>query len=307
MQKASEREEDALKYVDMRDFGDRHTNAIISALHFQHKLFLRETNEKLLPSEISLDDIHTVIDLICGSGSWCLDFSKQHPNKRILGLDYNHQLIEHAWQNTQHASPGMLNFQEMKRVGKLPLDDETCDLIHLQSGTTCFSLTEWPGIMAEAYRLLKPGGWLNLVDFEMGPTSQPALDRVLAFLGQILSALDRSSAPIKALPTSGCTMGPQRLTKQGFINVGYHLYPVNLGGWNNPIGRAYLHSIIVRPEMITRLAVEMNLATEEELRPLLREMQREMQQIGFCACGMLLSSFGQKSPDTPYIDKVHII
>jgi ubiquinone/menaquinone biosynthesis C-methylase UbiE len=284
----------SLKYVDLRDFGDSYLNAIVSALHFQHKLFLREMDGALLPPAIPLDNVYMVMDFICGSGAWCIDFSKNYPDKQIYGLDHNHKTIALAQANIGHANAGRLEFQSIERTLPLPFADHTFDLIHIQSGTGLFIQSEWPAIIAEMYRLLRPGGWLNLVDFEIGPTSQPALDRVLVLLGRILSKLARSTAPIESLPLTGCVLGPQRMATHAFTEIGYRLYPVNLGGWQNSIGRAYLNSIVVRPEMILRLAIEARLATEEELRPLLREMQRELRQLSFCAVGMLLSSFGRK-------------
>lgn len=294
MHRTFEKEGRVLKHIDMRDYGDGHLNAILSALQFQHRLFLREMNGELLSPEIPLIDVHTVLDFICGPGAWCVDFSKGYPDKQIYGLDCNQRIIAVAQESVACAHMDRLEFRLAKRTPPLLFDDETFDLIHLQNGTSFFTLEEWPGIIAEMYRLLKPGGWLNLVDFEMGPVSSPALDRVMGLLGQILVRLNRSIAPGGVLPFNGCTLGPQRLVRQSFTRVGYHLYPVNLGGWNNPIGRAYLHSIVARPEMIVRLAVETGLATAEELRPLLRGMRRELGQIGLCATGMLVSSFGQK-------------
>ena len=298
MQNASRGEEQSLKYIDMRDFGDVHRNAIISALQFQHRLFWLLMGSRLLPDEIAVEDVRVVMDFICGPGAWCIDFSRKYPDKQIYGLDSNHPIIVQAQRNAAQAQARKLEFRAIKRTPPLLFADGTFDLIHLQNGTSFFTLDEWPAIMAEMYRLLRPGGWLNLVDFEMGPISSPSVERVLTFLGLILRALDLSIAPDGILPFNGCVLGPQRMAQQGFTEIGYHLYPLNLGGWNNPTGRAYLNSIVLRPEMILSLAVETKVGTEEELQPLLREMQRELQQIGFCGAGMLLSSFGRK-PLTP--------
>ena len=283
-----------LEYIDMRDIGDGHITALMSALQFQHKLFLREMKGALLPAKIPLDGIGTVMDFICGPGSWCIDFSKKYPEKRVLGVDINRSIIELAQENAATLSSENLHFQVIDRARALPFEDETFDLIHLQNGTSLFTLAQWPGIMAEISRLLKPGGWLNLVDFEMGPASQPAVDRVLIFLGQILARMGRSTAPDGKLPLTGSTLGPRRMSQQFFTEIGYQLYPVDLGGWNNPVGRAYLAWNVIRPEMIIYLAERTEISTEEELRPLLREMQRELRQFGFCGVGALLSSFGRK-------------
>lgn len=294
---ASERVGESLKYFDVRDFGERedgHINTIVSALQFQHKLFLREMGNALLPPEIPLNDLRVVMDYVCGPGAWCIDLSKKYPEKQIYGLDSNYKLLAMARDNAHQAYADNIDFRAVNRTPPLLFDDETFDLIRIQNGTAAFTLDEWALVMAEMYRLLKPGGWLHLLDFEMGPTSQPALDRVLTLLGQIMQKMDRNISPNGMLPLNGCILGPQRLARQSFVDIQYRFYPVDLGGWNNPIGRAYLASVVVKPEMIIRLAVEGGFGSEEELRPLLREMQRELQQIGFCGAGMLLSTFGRK-------------
>ncbi len=294
MQEAPEKDDLPLEYIDMRDIGDGHITATMSALQFQHKLFLREMKSKLLPDKIPPDDLGVVMDFICGPGSWCMDFSKKYPEKHVYGVDINHTIIGYAQENAAQVRSGNLEFMVVDRQRNLPLPDNAFDLIHLQNGTTLFTMQQWPEIMAEMARLLKPGGWLNLVDFEMGPASQPAIDRVLTFLGQILARMDRSTAPDGKSPFTGSTLGPHRMSQLLFTDIGYQLYPVNLGGWNNPAGRAYLAWSVVRPEMILYLAERTGISSEEELQVLLREMQRELRQIGFCGVGMLLSSFGRK-------------
>lgn len=294
MQEAAPREDLPLEYVDMRDIGDGRVTALMSALQFQHRLFLREMGGMLLPDRISLDGIEAVMDFICGPGSWCVDFSKKYPEKQVWGVDINHTIIALAQENAAQTRSENLHFQVIDRTRALPFENETFDLIHLQNGTNLFALAQWPEMMAEMFRLLKPGGWLNLVDFEMGPASQPAVDRVLTFLGQILAKMGRSTAPDGRLPLTGSTLGPRRMSQQLFTDVGYQLYPVDLGGWNNPVGRAYLAWNVVRPEMISYLAERTGISTGEELQPLLREMQRELRQFGFCGVGALLSSFGRR-------------
>jgi ubiquinone/menaquinone biosynthesis C-methylase UbiE len=294
MQGTPEEDDLPLEYIDMRDIGDGHVSANMSALQFQHKLFLREMKGALLPDRISLDGVQVVMDFICGPGSWCMDFSKKYPDRQVYGVDINHTIIDHAREDAAQSRADNLTFLVVDRQRPLPFKEDTFDLIHLQNGTTLFTMEQWPEIMTDLTRVLKPGGWLNLVDFEMGPASQPAIDRLLTFLGQILAKMHRSNEPEGQAPFTGSTLGPHRMSELLFTDIGYQLYPVDLGGWNNPVGRAYLAWSVVRPEMILYLAERTGISTRETLQPLLREVQRELRQIDFCGFGMLLSSFGRK-------------
>jgi len=290
-----EKDDLPLEYIDMRDIGSGQLTGMMSALQFQHKLFLREMKGELLPPRIPLENVEVVLDFICGPGSWCVDFSKKYPEKQVYGVDINQAIINHARENAAQSHAGNLDFIAIDRRNPvLPFPAHYFDLIRLQNGTGFFTRAQWPRLMAELASLLKPGGWLNLVDFEMGPASLPAVERLLALLGQILARMDRSAAPDDKFPITGSALGPHRMSQQFFTNIGYQLYPVDLGGWNNPVGRAYLAWSVVRPEMILYLAERTEISNPEELQVLLHEMQRELRQIGFCGVGMLLSSFGRK-------------
>lgn len=48
--------------------------------------------------------------------------------------------------------------------GGLPYPDNTFDFIHLRLMIVAFRATEWPVMLAEIFRVLKPGGLLGLVE-----------------------------------------------------------------------------------------------------------------------------------------------
>lgn len=294
MQKLLEKEDFLLECVDVRNVGNEDIMATMSALQFQHKFFLREMQGALLPSKIVLNGNEVVMDFPSGPGSWCIDVSHRYSSAQVWGVDINQAAIDLALENAAQCCFGNVHFQLIDYPCVLPFADETFDVIHLQNSTSLFSFHQWPRMIAEAVRLLKPGGWLNLVDFEMGFASQPAVDRVLTFFGQILAKMDRSATPDGRLPLTGGALGPRRMSQQCFTDIGYHLYPVDLGGWNNLAGRMYLAQCLLRPEMIVFLAERTGISTAKELRPLLWEMQRELRQLRFCGVGVLLSAFGRK-------------
>lgn len=294
MQETPREDDLSLADIDMREAGDGHIGVSMSALEFQHRLFLREMQGKLLPDQIPLADLEVVLDFLCGPGSWCIDFSKKYPEKRVYGVDIDHSIIEHAQENAAQMSSNHLEFRIADRRRPLPFADNMFDCLRLLNGTSFFTTEQWPDLLAELARVLKPGGWLNLVDFEMGPASHPAIDRVLTYLGRILARMGRGTAPGGQAPVTGATLGPRRMAQLHFTEIGYRFYPVSLGGWNNPMGRAYLAWSIVRPEMLLYLAEKTGVSTKAALQPLLREVQHELRQIDFCGWGMLVSSFGRK-------------
>lgn len=295
MQQAPEKEASPLEYIDLRTIGVEHLTRILPVLQFQHYFFLHQMKGALLPAPVILSGNEVLLDFPSGSGSWCIDVSQRYPGTQVWGVDTNQALLDLASENAAQRSSSNIQFRHVEDPRAFPFADATFDVIHLQQCTDLLSLRQWPRLLAEMDRLLKPGGWLNLVDFEMGFASDPAIDRLLTCLGQMLAILERSTAPGGRLPVTGSVLGPGWIARLGFSEIGYSLSPVDLGGWNNMAGRAYLARCVLRPEMIVSLAELTGISTQEALQPLLWTAQRELQHTRFCGVGILLSSFGRKS------------
>jgi ubiquinone/menaquinone biosynthesis C-methylase UbiE len=294
MRKALQRGNLPLPRVDIRDCGNELATTIAAALQFQHRFFLREMNGSLFPPRYALRGNEVILDVLCGPGNWCIDVSQRYPDAQVWGVDSHQILVDLARKHRTRGRSQHLQFRVADYTRVLPFANETFDIIHLQNGTSFFPLDQWSSIMAEMVRVLKPGGWLNLVDFEIGAVSQPAVSQMLILFGQILARLNRSTAVYEDWPLTGSTLGLQRMTQHAFVELGYHLYPVDLGGWHNQVGRSYLTWCLARPEMVVSLAKHAGMSTGEELQILLQVARREVQHLGFCGMGMLLSSFGRK-------------
>lgn len=293
MRHTSAMEEAAFDYIDLRTIGAEHPTETLPALQFQHRFFLAKMQGVLLPP-IALNGSEVLLDFPSGSGSWCIDVSQRYPGAQVWGVDTNQALLDLASEDALQHSSGHLHFRHTQNPCMFPFPDAAFNVIHLQQCTGLFSLRQRPYLFAEMRRLLKPGGWLHLVDFEMGFASGTAIDRLLTYFGQMLTALGRSDGTDGRLPVVGSVLGPNCMAQSGFSEIGYDLFPVNLGGWNNLVGRTYLAQCVIRPGMIISLAERTGIGTKEALQPLLREAQREMQSTRFCGVGTLLSSFGRK-------------
>lgn len=304
MHYTQKKEEAPLERVDLRTLGIEQSTEILPALQFQHRFFLQEMKGALLPAQFTLEGNEVLLDFPCGPGSWCIDVSRRYSRAQVYGADTNQALIALALENAGQCGSSTLHFQRIKDPCVMPFAEATFDVIHLQQGASLFSPCHWPHLLAEMARLLKPGGWLNLVDFEMGFVSEPTLDRVLTFLRQMLDKMGHNPAPGGTFPAAGSVLGPHRMAQQGFTEIGYQLSPVDLGRWNNLAGRAYLVQCMIRPAFLMALAERMGIGTKEEMQVLVREAQRELRHVSFCGAGILLSSFGRKpslpAPDAGY-------
>ena len=54
---------------------------------------------------------------------------------------------------------------------ELPYTSEYFDFVRVLMGSELASPQMWPGVIRELLRVIRPGGWLNLIEYEPGPMS----------------------------------------------------------------------------------------------------------------------------------------
>lgn len=103
-----------------------------------------------------------ILDIGCGAGLDCLlAASRVGPLGRVIGADMTGAMVEKARANALAAGTGNAEFH-LADAGKLPVEDATVDVV-ISNGV--FNLCrDKPGVLAEIYRVLRPGGRLQMAD-----------------------------------------------------------------------------------------------------------------------------------------------
>ncbi len=114
---------------------------------------------------IALADIQpgeTVLDLGSGAGLDCLLASRRTgPRGKVIGVDMTPEMIELARRNIERAGARNIEVRH-GRLEEMPVESETVDVVI--SNCVLNLSPEKSTVLAEAYRVLRPGGRFRVTD-----------------------------------------------------------------------------------------------------------------------------------------------
>ncbi|KAK0643879.1 S-adenosyl-L-methionine-dependent methyltransferase [Cercophora newfieldiana] len=99
-----------------------------------------------------------VLDVGTGTGIWAIDFADEFPDAEATGIDISP--IQPSW------VPTNCKFIIDDAAKSWTYPDNTFGYIHIRYLTGCFK--DWVSVYSEAYRCLKPGGWIEYMDCAAG-------------------------------------------------------------------------------------------------------------------------------------------
>ncbi|KAF4462526.1 methyltransferase domain-containing [Fusarium albosuccineum] len=100
------------------------------------------------------DGIKKAVDIGTGTGIWAIDFADQFPGCEVIGTDISP--IQPSW------IPPNLQFQIDDCTREWTFEEGSLDYIHIRFLTGC--IADWNALFKEAYRCLKPGGYLESME-----------------------------------------------------------------------------------------------------------------------------------------------
>ncbi|UPK94434.1 hypothetical protein LCI18_005369 [Fusarium solani-melongenae] len=104
------------------------------------------------------DDIQKALDIGTGTGIWAIDFADEYPQCEVIGTDVSP--IQPGW------VPPNCKFEIEDCNQEWTFESDSFDYVHFRYLIGC--IPDWPALFKQAYRVLKPGGWIE--SFEVSPT-----------------------------------------------------------------------------------------------------------------------------------------
>jgi SAM-dependent methyltransferase len=237
-----------------------------------------------------------VLDVACGSGGWVIEAAQTYPEMSLVGIDINQRMIRYARaQAAAHHVDDRIEFHVMDALLPLAFPDASFDLVNLRFAISFVRTWDWPRLLGELLRVVRPGGVVRLTDEEV--IHQSTSSASMQFCEMLLCALFRSGH-LFAQESAGLTahLAPL-LSRHGCQQVQTRAYPLQYRA-GTPEGQAYAEN----GEHVLRT-----------LRPFLqkwgcmirdyntihRQVLKEIQQPDFCATWHLLTAWGVKPRPKP--------
>ncbi|KFA51585.1 hypothetical protein S40293_03925 [Stachybotrys chartarum IBT 40293] len=134
----------------------------MDAMDIIHHFLLLSLDEKLFLAPLK-PDIKTVLDIGTGTGIWAIDMADEFPGAEVTGTDISP--IQPSW-----VPPNVKLYVESRRENLLGDDEWTYapnsfDFVHLRY--LYGSISDWGDLFQQAYRVCKPGGWVE--SYESSP------------------------------------------------------------------------------------------------------------------------------------------
>ncbi|WP_052889606.1 class I SAM-dependent methyltransferase [Thermogemmatispora carboxidivorans] len=272
-------------------FIDAEEAAELARLMQQDRL-VTEAMGGLLPEVETLPATAQVLDLACGPGGWALELAFHYPEAEVIGVDLSPSIVEYA--NAQARSRNLSNahFAVMNITQPLAFSDASFDLINARFLAGFMRPQDWPRLLAECRRLLKPGGLLRLTESEWGLTTSPATQRYYALCSEALKRAGQSFSPDGHLLGITPVLAPL-LRQAGFNEVRLR------GGvleWSSgtPYHYSTFKNISVMFDLLKPFLVKTGVARAEEVNALYQQAVAEMQADDFFAVWFWVTAWGRQ-------------
>lgn len=191
----------------------------------------------VLAEQHTPERLRRVLDVACGVGGWAREAARTYPTMTVVGIDLNPWMVAYA--REQAVAQGLekqVTFQVMDALRALDFPDTSFDLINLRFAVSFVRTWEWPRLLGELWRILRPGGVMRLTDEEIiHQSSSPA---AMQFCTMLLCALYQSGHLFDQESAGLTSHLASLLTQQGYRQVDTRSYALHYQA-GTPEGEAY--------------------------------------------------------------------
>ena len=242
-----------------------------------------------------LTQVQQVLDVCCGPGGWSLELAFMYPNLEVTGIDKSRNMVEYARAQARVQHLDNVFFQTMDVTQPLDFPDDCFDIVNARFISSFLNRDDWPRVVCELVRVVKPGGIVRLTEFdEPGISTSAAHEKMKQLYGQALKRCNQSFYPLVEGANRCITpMLDKFLRDAGCLYISEQAHVINYSaGKRAAIGNYENLKVVYKLGQPFLLAA--GVATQDELDRLYDQMLLEMLCEDFRALWYFLSVWGYK-------------
>ncbi|KAJ6502246.1 S-adenosyl-L-methionine-dependent methyltransferase [Mycena sanguinolenta] len=242
-------------------------------LLLQHEALKSLFENRLVLAPVSLDENDRVLEIGAGPGFWLMDLAASVDSSvPMIGVDIEPRLFP-------ASAPKNIEFR-VESVTNLPSEwNDTFSFIHQRLLIWALQVPQWPQAIQEIFRVLRPGGWVQLAESAPWREGEYADKPYTAKM----IAIYRSVAKARNLHADCTDDIPKMLEEAGFVDIQSESQIQVIGKWGGETGEAFArnHSEAVRGMMTPVLEAGGfgHVTSEAEYEELIGGVEKEWDEI----------------------------
>ncbi|HTK06536.1 MAG TPA: class I SAM-dependent methyltransferase [Ktedonobacteraceae bacterium] len=233
-----------------------------------------------------------VLDLGCGVGGWAMAVASCSADIKVVGVDINEHLMSYAQMDAQGRGLDNVRFQIMDVRQPLEFPDNSFDLVNASTFFSSLSPADWPPLLRECARILRPGCILRLMELERAITNSPALEQFWDLYARALFVDGRSFSHDGKRIGIAVQMG-RLLHEAGFQNIERQVHTPEFSSWA-PGHHAWQEHTLITQTLLESFLVKSGVATREELARIREQEKLDMLSPDFCGLAHYYTAWGTK-------------
>ncbi|RIB04559.1 S-adenosyl-L-methionine-dependent methyltransferase [Gigaspora rosea] len=214
-----------------------------------------------------------VLDVGCGPGSWILEMSCDFPSAIFVGLD-----ISPIFPPEQKKPPNA-TFLQANLLDGLPFPDGTFDFVYQRFMSSALEESQWRDeVIAELVRVIKPGGWIELMELDVvctEDTNAPTYQRFNRSLMDFLA--DRGINGLISSKLKGYLESTKQLT-----NIQCEERSTRIGQWGGRLGEMMCVDLLEGVAACKPALSQFMNITYDEFDSMLQTVRMEVDSSQFC-------------------------
>ncbi len=254
---------------------------------------MNEAMGSLLPENIDLKNVRSILDVACGPGEWVQEIAALYPRINIVGTDISTLMIRYAEQRARLQKLANASFQVMDARTPLAFANDAFDLVNARFMAAFLPRHEWPQVVKEFARITRTGGTIVLTEtdiFAPGETNSPAIEELN---GLCREAIYRAGL-YSGMGTRLTTVLDQLLQEVGCqgIQKQWHTLDFSAGTAAHPVIYSNLSFAF---KLVQPFLLKMTQATQAQLDDLYERGMQEMMGSDFHGHTKFLTVWGTRS------------